>query len=87
MLQGLTLGSLLYILHTNQLSDIHGEQTVLYADGAALNFSDTSLQETAQKVNPVMGILDEDFLSSSLLLNIINTQCILFGNRKDNEFS
>ena len=84
--QGSILGPLLYILYTNKLPEISGEQTVLYADDAALVFSGDSSEEMTRGVHSALGVLDGYFRSSGLLLNLSKTQSVLFGNRLNNDF-
>lgn len=85
--QGSILGPLLYIIYTNELADITGQYTVLYADDITLIFSDENINTMVANVDRACEILDRYFAASNLLLNVPKTQCLVFGNRKETEFS
>lgn len=83
--QGSILGPLLYIMYTNELPCVSGEHTVLYADDASLVFSECDGSLLAERVQMVMGTVDEYFKTNNLFMNVPKTQCILFGNRGENK--
>lgn len=84
VLQGSIIGPLLYILYTNEIPDVPGEFTVLYAGDTTLILIEDNLDLLLAKVHNAVDIFDRDFSANDLLLNVSKTQAIQFCNRNDN---
>lgn len=80
------LGPLLYILYTNDIPNVTGEKTILYADDTTLLFSDDLINPLTERVTSAVDTLVNYFNNNGLTLNISKTQCLLFGNRKFSDF-
>lgn len=81
--QGSILGPLLYIIYTNELPDVTDEYVVLYADDTSLIFSEENEEIILHKVHTALDALNEYFSVNDLLLNVLKTQTLIFGNRTE----
>lgn len=81
------LGPLLYIIYTNELSEISGEYTILYADDTTLIFSEENPHAMLTSVQRACKALDRHFSAHDLLINAQKTQCLFFGYRIENTLS
>lgn len=79
--QGSILGPLLYILYTNEISDLTDIYTVLYADDTTLIFSEENNEMLLSSVSNTADVLEKYFSENDLLMNVSKTQLLLFGNR------
>lgn len=83
--QGSILGPLLFLLYINDLPEIVGEDTTLFADDSSAIIKASKKTNMDGTVSVMLKKFDEWFLNNDLQLNITKTVCIQFGYYKSEE--
>ncbi|XP_050303664.1 uncharacterized protein LOC126741310 [Anthonomus grandis grandis] len=78
--QGSVLGPLLYIIYTNDVTNVYDDM-VMFADDTSLICSKNTDQECANQVAQTVGLLEDWFSINNLLLNVNKTQILNFKQR------
>ena len=88
--QGSILGPLLFLIYTNNISELslHGELT-LYADDTSIFYFGHSLQDISKHAQQYLNTLNRWFQSNLLTINIQKTHYIIFKakNKKIKKFT
>ena len=84
--QGGVLSPLLYILYTNDITDIiENKNIVLFADDKTIVYDKPTTQTTKNDIENDLGTLNDWFKSNNLLLNISKTQLMQFKPKTTND--
>lgn len=76
--QGSILGPLLYLLYTNEITEVSQEHLILYADDTSMIISENSWNEATERACETMRVLQGWFQDNNLLMNVNKTQVINF---------
>ena len=81
--QGSRLGTLLFLVHMNDLHlSLNHSDVNMYADETSISFSSNSIPDINQKANSDLLCLKTWMESNKLSLNVTKTQTFLIGGRK-----
>ena len=81
--QGSVLGSLLFIIYTNDLpQSLTNSKTILFADDTTIFKSSYNIENLYKAMNEDLKILEDWFKANKLSLNASKTNYILFRNKK-----
>lgn len=81
--QGSVLGPLMFLLYVNDLPDMIGDLTVLYADDTTSVVAGNNIESVSSKIQENLNKLDSWLINHNLQLNTDKTLFVLYGDQRD----